>query len=274
MPLAITTSGARCFGTPRKRSNGISLPSSSTATLRAGVERADAAARRRTRCRARRTPRAAPPRCRATGGTGVPNGITSEISHASRTPRADEVVVQQQRALARRRRALERRAADADDRVAAARSSGRTSRQPLGAGDRVELVAALGEPRRRVEVVVGAERDDQHVGLVDAGVGRHPPRLGVDRGDRLLQEAHAGLRDVAVRQPDGVGRRRARTSRRASSSRRRTRRSCRSASRRRRHRTPTACVLSSSPPKPAPRTRTRLLTGRPYSDSERSSIAP
>ena len=39
MPLAITTSGARCLGTPRKRSNGSSLPSSSTATLRAAIER-------------------------------------------------------------------------------------------------------------------------------------------------------------------------------------------------------------------------------------------
>ena len=49
--------------------------------------------------------------------------------------------------------------------------------EPLGAGDGVELVAALGEAGRGVEVVVGAERDDQHVGLVDAGVGGHAPRL-------------------------------------------------------------------------------------------------
>src|ERR1700722_15950728 len=35
MPLSITTSGARCLGTPRKRSYASSLPSSSTATLRA-----------------------------------------------------------------------------------------------------------------------------------------------------------------------------------------------------------------------------------------------
>ena len=79
--------------------------------------------------------------------------------------------------------------------------------QPLGAGDRVELVARLGEPRRGVEVVVGAERDDEDVGLVDAGVGRHASRLGIDRGDRLPQEAHAGLGDVAVREADRVGRR-------------------------------------------------------------------
>ena len=51
------------------------------------------------------------------GGTGVPNGRISVISQASRTPRRGEVVVQQQRALARCRRALERRAAHADHRV-------------------------------------------------------------------------------------------------------------------------------------------------------------
>ena len=44
--------------------------------------------------------------------------------------------------------------------------------QPLGAGDGVELVAALGQARRGVEVVVGAERHDQEVGLVHARVGR------------------------------------------------------------------------------------------------------
>ena len=114
--------------------------------------------------------------------------------------------MQQQRGLARRRRALERRPADADDR-AALRERGQHLAQPLGAGDGVELVAALGESRRGVQVVVGAERHDQDVGLVDAAVGGHAPRLGIDRGDRLLQEAHAGLGDVAVREADRVGRR-------------------------------------------------------------------
>ena len=36
---------------------------------------------------------------------------------------------------------------------------------------------------------------------------RHDARLGVDRRDRLLQEADAGLRDVAVRNAHGVHRR-------------------------------------------------------------------
>ena len=42
---------------------------------------------------------------------------------------------------------------------------------------------------------------------MDSRVRGHPPRLGIDRGDRLLQEPHAGLRDVAVGQPHRVGRR-------------------------------------------------------------------
>ena len=114
-----------------------------------------------------------------------------------------QVVVQEQGGLARRRRALERRSADADDRLAA-RERGQHLGHPLRAGDRVELVARLGEPGRRVEVVVGAERDDEDVGLVDPRIGRDPARLGIDRGDRLLQEADAGLGDVSVRKANGV----------------------------------------------------------------------
>ena len=80
-------------------------------------------------------------------------------------------------------------------------------RQPLGAGDGVELVARLGEAGRRIEVVVGAERHDEHVGLVDSRVRGHAARFGIDRRDRLLEEAHARLHDVSVREPNGVGRR-------------------------------------------------------------------
>ena len=70
--------------------------------------------------------------------------------------------MQEQRRLAGRGRALERRPADADDR-ATARERGQHLPQPLRAADGVELVAALREPRRRVEVVVGAEGDDEDV---------------------------------------------------------------------------------------------------------------
>ena len=86
------------------------------------------------------------------GGIGVPNGITTEISVASRRPRAIEVVVQQQRRLARRRRALERLAGHADD-GRAALERGEHVAQRDGARDRVELVAALDEARRRRRIV-------------------------------------------------------------------------------------------------------------------------
>jgi hypothetical protein len=70
----------------------------------------------------------------------------------------------------------------------------------------IELVVAIGEPRRGVEVVVGAERHDQEVSLVDAAVGGHAPRVGIDRGDRLLHEADTGLDEVAVREANRVER--------------------------------------------------------------------
>ena len=80
-------------------------------------------------------------------------------------------------------------------------------REPGCAGRRVELVLRLDQPGRRSEVVVGAERDHEDVGLVRAGVGRHMPRLGVDRRDLFPNEPHSGLDQVAVRQSHGVERR-------------------------------------------------------------------
>src|SRR5262249_53687180 len=75
------------------------------------------------------------------------------------------------------------------------------------AGDRVELAPVLGEPGRPVEVVVGAERDDEDVRLVNPRVRGHAAPLGIDRDDRLADEAHARLRDRGVREADGVERR-------------------------------------------------------------------
>ena len=57
------------------------------------------------------------------GGTGVPNGITTWIAHVVADAALAQVLVEQDRRLARRRRALERGAAHADDRRA--RSEGR-----------------------------------------------------------------------------------------------------------------------------------------------------
>jgi hypothetical protein len=66
-------------------------------------------------------------------------------------------------------------------------------------------VAALFEARRGGHVVVRAHRHHQVVGVVGAGVGRHPPGARVDLGDRLLAEVHTVLGDGGVRKPDGVG---------------------------------------------------------------------
>ena len=74
----------------------------------------------------------------------------------------------------------------------------------LGAGDRVEL-AGLAQPRRRIEVVVGAQRDDEHIRFVYGPVGRDAPRLGVDGDDLLPQEPYAGLGEVVVAKPNLLG---------------------------------------------------------------------
>ncbi len=102
--------------------------------------------------------------------------------------------MKQQGTLARRRRALERRATDTDDRVALRERRDHVS-EASGTLERVELVPAVREAGSRVEVVVGPERDDEEVGLVDPVIGGHAPRLRVDRDDRLLEEPHAGLLD-------------------------------------------------------------------------------
>ena len=117
-----------------------------------------------------------------------------------------QVLVEQQCGLAGRRRALERSAADADDRPAPGERRKQLG-QPRGARYGVELVASIGEPGRRVQVVVGAERDDEVVGVVDAAVGGDAARIGIDRGDRLLQEAHPRLGELTVREADRIERR-------------------------------------------------------------------
>lgn len=70
------------------------------------------------------------------------------------------------------------------------------------AGDGIEFVAAFGEAGRCVEVVVGAERDNQVVGLKSPAVGGDAPLCGIDCRYCLLEEAHARLDEVAIGQPD------------------------------------------------------------------------
>ena len=137
----------------------------------AAVERRDAA------CGDERDPRSANAASSASevsgdGGIGVPNGDKRDLAGVAGAA-GYEVVVQQQGGFARRRWALVGRVADSDDRPSA-REVGQEPGQTFGAGDRVELVARLGESGRGIEVVVGAECDDQDVRLVDTNVGRDP----------------------------------------------------------------------------------------------------
>ncbi len=130
--------------------------------------------------------------------------MTSEISERSRRPRSVEEVVHQQRGLARRGRALERRRGDADDHPAAV-EVGQHVAQRERAGDGVELVAALDQAGRGRRVEVGAERDDEDVGVERPGVGLDALGDRVDRPDGRLDEPHAGLDEVAVGVAHGVG---------------------------------------------------------------------
>ena len=114
-PLATTTSGARCFGTPRKRSNASSSPLSKT--TRRGRGRAPRTFVLGTKLDAALGER----RDQRRRGVGRRRHRRHERQHEGdlalvAEPAAHEAVVQHQRALARRRRALERCAADADRR--------------------------------------------------------------------------------------------------------------------------------------------------------------
>ena len=226
---------------------------------RGRVQRADQRARDATRCRARRTRRASPRTRCGDGGIGPPSGITSDDLRPVEQAARRQEVVHQQRRLARCRRALERRGGHRR------RSPGRPSK-PLehvarreGAGHRVELVAALDQPGRRLGVEVGAQGDDEDVGVERPGVGLDASRDRVDGADRRPARTaprggtRSAYRCTTCRPSCG------RTSRRAWRTRRRTRRPGRPAS------TSTVVaergvegVASSSPPKPAPRMRTRI----------------
>ena len=70
-------------------------------------------------------------------------------------------------------------AAHADDGVAPSKGRQHVA-QRVGAGDRVELVAAFDQTRRRRDVVVGAKRDDEDVRVEGAGVGHDAPGRRVD----------------------------------------------------------------------------------------------
>jgi hypothetical protein len=67
-------------------------------------------------------------------------------------------------------------------------------------------VPALLEARCGGDVVVGAECHDDEVGVVGSGVGRDAARGCMDACHRLLAELDAVLLEVAVVEPDVLGR--------------------------------------------------------------------
>ena len=140
---------------------------------------------------------AAPTRCCARGsgrgwrrtpgpgaGMGMPHGETTLISMSGAHAALGEVFVEEHRGLARRGRALEGLARTATITLAAReRRAGRRAARARRRRSRTRAPPS-DEPRRRTEVVVGAERDDEHVGVVGAAVRDDATRGRVDRRDR------------------------------------------------------------------------------------------
>ena len=114
---------------------------------------------------------------------------------------AHEVVVHQQRRLARRGRTLERRRRDRDDHPPPVEPGEDVTQRerPLLC---VELVPALDEPGCRARLEVGAERDHEDVCLERTVVSLDSLRDRIDRLDVRLYEAHARLDEVAVPMTD------------------------------------------------------------------------
>ena len=271
----------RARGAPARRGTGRRASRRrrrARATLRVGIERA-----RRSRSGTNSMPRSANAARSASDASGD-GGIGAAERHHDRDRR---------RRRAGRARAGSRAASSAVSLGAGGHLNGAphtptitapavnaasTSRS-AGARDRVELVAALDQARASRDVEVGAERDDQDVGL-EARRRPSRPAAGWDRstGSVSCTNRTPRLHEVAVRvQPDGVGRLR-RTSRRASRSR------TRSASAWSISTTSTSSpsssdsrVVSSSPPKPAPRTSTDVVMAqdrwsRPWRDGGISRV--
>ena len=180
------------------------------------------------------------------------------------TPALGEEVVHQQRGLARRGRALERRRRDRHDDATAVEVRQHVAQRER-AGHRVELVAPFDQTGCRGGIEIGAERDDEDVGVEATRVGVDVLRHRIDRRHGRLHETHARLHDVGVRSGAPPPAASDRTSRRASRSRTRRSPPCRSTRCRRRSRTrPT--VASSAPdhrtPRPTPRSASREATHR------------
>ena len=217
--------------------------------------------RRSARCRARRTPLPAPPRSPARAAPACRAGSRRRSGRRRARPRAFSSS-SSSRAHSLGAGGHLNGAPQTPITACPWEKVGRISASRSAPGDRVELVAGLGQAGRGVEVVVGAEGDDEEVGLVGAGVGGHAPGLGIDRGDRLPQHPHARLGDLARRAgapPPAV----AWPNITSSLEKPKTKASFLSISV---TSTPSpssseSTVASSSPPKPAPRMRTRSPSG-------------
>ena len=111
-----------------------------------------------------------------------------------------EVVVDEEGGLDRRSGALEERTEHTDDDRAALERRERVSGS-LRAGEGVELEAVFHESRRRRNVIVGSECDDEDVGVVGGNVGDDSAMFGIDGRHGLLTELDSGLVDGAIRVP-------------------------------------------------------------------------
>ena len=83
---------------------------------------------------------------------------------------------------------------------------GKNLTKPCRARHGVEL-GGVRQTRRRIEIVVRAERDDQKIRLVGSAIGRHALGDGIDQRDRFLEQTHAGLHEILIRQSHRVERR-------------------------------------------------------------------
>ena len=142
-------------------------PSRSVAWCVAGSRLVTTVSRRGTRCRAPRAPARIPADASCEIGIGIGIGVMTLIVVASRTPRSTS----ESCSISAHSYGAAGHLKNGPSTLTIA--SPRVERrddvaEPLRALDRVELVAALDEPRRELGDDVGAERDDEDVGLVRA----------------------------------------------------------------------------------------------------------
>jgi hypothetical protein len=136
---------------------------------------------------------------------------TPEVDHqrdfrpAAKTS-IEQVLVQQQRGLARRGRAFVWRRQHPDHHPTALELGERIVSLQRSI-HRVELVPALEQSGRRRRIEISTERDDHDLALGRSGVRLHPPGIGIDRADRGLHEPNPRLDDVTVEMAHALGHR-------------------------------------------------------------------